>query len=74
MLDARPDLVELDRELTGLATQLGSAEVIADLDRMTRVLARQEETLERFEAAGGPGATGRARAALLELGLSDRTS
>ena len=70
VLDARPDLVELDRELTGLAAQLGSPEVIADLDRMTRVLARQEETLERFEAAGGPGATGRARAALLDLGLS----
>ena len=29
VLDARPDLVELDRELTELATQLGSAEVIA---------------------------------------------
>ena len=72
VLDARPDLVELDRELTELAAQLGSAEVIADLDRMTRVLARQEETLQRFEAAGGPGATGRARAALLELGLSRR--
>src|SRR6478609_6560414 len=71
VLDARPDLVELDRELTELAAQLGSAEVIADLDRMTRVLARQEETLERFEAAGGPGATGRARATLLEVGLSE---
>ncbi len=70
VLDARPDLVELDRELTELATLLGSADVIADLDRMTRVLARQEETLERFEAAGGPGATGRARATLLEVGLS----
>jgi len=70
VLDARPDLVELDRELTELAAQLGSDEVIADLDRMTRVLARQEETLQRFEAAGGPGAAGRARAALLELGLS----
>ena len=53
-----------------LGAQLGSPEVIADLDRMTRVLARQEDALERYEAAGGPGATGRARAALLELGLS----
>ena len=50
-----PDLVELDRELTELAAQLGSAEVIADLDRIARVLARQEETLQRFEAADGRG-------------------
>ena len=70
VVGARPDLAALEHELTGLAAQLGSAEVIADLNRMTRVLARQEETLERFEAAGGPGAEGRARAALLEVGLS----
>ena len=70
VVGARPDLAALEDELAGLAAQLGSAEVIADLNRMTRVLARQEETLERFEAAGGPGAEGRARAALLEVGLS----
>ena len=67
---ARPDLAELEVELAALAGQLGSDEVIADLGRMTRILARQEETLERFEAAGGPGAGGRARASLLDLGLS----
>jgi len=43
--------------------------ILAGLDRMTRVLTRQEEALERFEAAGGPGAEGRSRAALLELRL-----
>ena len=70
VLAARPDLVELERELVALATELGSDEVIADLGRMTRVLARQEQTLEQFEAAGGPSAEGRARASLLEIGLT----
>ncbi len=70
VLSARPDLVELERELTALAAQLGSDDVISDLGRMTRVLARQEEVLERFDAAGGPSAEGRARASLLEVGLS----
>ena len=70
VLAARPDLAELESELVALADELGSGEVIADLGRMTRVLARQEETLERFEAAGGPSAEGRARAALLEIGLT----
>ena len=66
---ARPDLRELETELASITAQLGSPEVIADLTRMTRVLARQEDALERFEAAGGPGAEGRARASLLDLGL-----
>ena len=40
----------------------------ADLDRMTRVLRRQEETVE-LEAAGGPSIDSRARAMLLDLGI-----
>jgi ATP-binding cassette subfamily F protein 3 len=70
VLQSRPDLVELEDELAALARQLGSPGVIADLGRMARVLARQEEVLERFEAAGGPSVEGRTRAALLEIGLS----
>ena len=70
VIAARPDLAELERELSALASQLGSEEVMADLGRMTRVLARQEDVLHRFEAAGGPSAEGRARAALAEIGLS----
>ena len=42
-----------------------------DLDRMTRVLHRQEDLVERWTAAGGPSFDGRARALLLELGLED---
>ena len=66
---ARPDLAELEQELGQVATQLGT--LGDDLDRMTRVLRRQEELVERWTAAGGPGFEGRARALLLELGLED---
>jgi ATP-binding cassette subfamily F protein 3 len=43
--------------------------VAADLELMSRVLARQERLLERFEAAGGPGFEGRARSVLAGLGF-----
>ncbi len=66
---ARPDLAELEHELGQVATQLGT--LGDDLDRMTRVLRRQEELVDRWTAAGGPGFAGRARALLLELGLED---
>jgi ATP-binding cassette, subfamily F, member 3 len=68
---ARPDLVELDAELHDVAARLGTPEVTGDLDRMTRVLRRQEELLERWEAAGGPSLEGRARAWLTQLGLTE---
>ena len=68
---ARPDLDELDRELHRVAEQLAAPELAADLDRMARVLPRQEELVERWEAAGGPSIEGRARAMLLDLGLEE---
>ena len=66
---SRPDLRELVRELDGVEAALGSSS--ADLDRMTRLLRRQEGLLERWTAAGGPSFEGRARATLAELGLAD---
>jgi ATP-binding cassette subfamily F protein 3 len=68
---ARPDLAELDAELHAVAERLGSPEVTADLDRMTKVLRRQEELLERWESAGGPSLEGRARSWLAGFGLTD---
>ena len=68
---ARPDLDELDRELLRVAEQLAAPELAADLERMARVLSRQEELVERWEAAGGPSIEGRARAMLLDLGLEE---
>ncbi|HWN22311.1 MAG TPA: ABC-F family ATP-binding cassette domain-containing protein [Gaiellaceae bacterium] len=66
---ARPDLAELDRELHRVSEQLGSPELAADLEKMARVLRRQEELVERWEAAGGPSLDGRARAMLLDVGI-----
>jgi ATP-binding cassette, subfamily F, member 3 len=68
---ARPDLDELERELHRTAEQLAAPELAEDLDRMARVLARQEALVERWEAAGGPSIEGRARATLLDLGLAE---
>jgi ATP-binding cassette subfamily F protein 3 len=64
---ARPDLHQLERELSAVETQLGDA--AADLDRLARLLRRQEELVEHWTAAGGPGFEGRARALLLQVGL-----
>ena len=44
---------------------------LRDLDRMSRLLRRQEELVERWTAAGGPSFDGRARAMLLDLGLDE---
>jgi ATP-binding cassette, subfamily F, member 3 len=68
---ARPDLDELDRELHRVADQLGSPELAGNLDKMARVLHRQEELVERWEAAGGPSIEGRARSMLLDLGIAE---
>jgi ATP-binding cassette, subfamily F, member 3 len=68
---ARPDLRELERDLAGVAERLGSPEAASDLALMSRILRRQEELLERWTEAGGPGFDGRTRAVLTELGLSE---
>jgi ATP-binding cassette subfamily F protein 3 len=66
---ARPDLDELEAELAIVEGQLGDAGT--DLVRIARLLRRQEELLERWTAAGGPGFEGRARALLGDVGLHD---
>jgi ATP-binding cassette, subfamily F, member 3 len=67
--DARPDLDELERELEAIESGIG--ETGGDLDRMARLLRRQEDVLQRWTAAGGPGFEPRARALLVEVGLAD---
>ena len=67
--DARPDLAELEHELAQVERQLG--EQGDDLDRIARLLRRQEDVLTRWTAAGGPGFEGRARALLVDVGLDD---
>jgi ATP-binding cassette subfamily F protein 3 len=66
---ARPDLDDLEQELSTVERALGEAG--EDLDRLTRLLKRQEGLLERWTAAGGPGFEGRARALLVDVGLED---
>src|SRR4051794_9642957 len=69
LLDARPDLARLERELAAAADRLGAEDVVADLALMGRVLARHERLLAEHDAAGGPGFTGRCRALLGQLGF-----
>ena len=66
---ARPDLDELESDLAKVEAQL--AEHSSDMAKLTRLLRRQEEIIERWTAAGGPGFEGRARALLAEVGLDD---
>jgi ATP-binding cassette subfamily F protein 3 len=66
---ARPDLAELEQELAQVERQLG--EQGDDLERIARLLRRQEDVLTRWTSAGGPGFEGRARALLADVGLDD---
>src|ERR687898_39581 len=68
---ARPEILELQRELDACGEQLGSPEVANDLRRMQRVLERQERLLRRFTELGGPGFEGEARGYLRSLGLGE---
>jgi ATP-binding cassette, subfamily F, member 3 len=66
---SRPDIDELERELAQIEASLGDP--ANDMDRIARLLRRQEEMLDRWTAAGGPGFEGRARALLVDVGLDD---
>jgi len=66
---ARPDLDRLERELSDVESRLGHS--YDNLAKLSRLLTRQEELVERWTAAGGPGFDGRARALLLDVGLDD---
>ena len=68
---ARPEILDLQRELDACGEQLGSPEVTSDLRRMQRVLELQERLLRRFTELGGPGFEGEARGYLASLGLGD---
>jgi ATP-binding cassette subfamily F protein 3 len=71
VLSSRPDLEALERELKECELAMGSPEVVGDMTRLERLLARQEVLLKRFEELGGPGFEGEARAQLLALGLRE---
>jgi ATP-binding cassette, subfamily F, member 3 len=70
VLAARPELAELEAELHAAEARLADPALAADLDALTRALARHERALERWTAAGGDRAEGEALGRLRELGLT----
>jgi ATP-binding cassette, subfamily F, member 3 len=73
VLEARPDVAEIDAALRAAEAELSQPAVAADLKRMGRILGRQEELLERWVTVGGAGLAGEIRALLLSLGLETGT-
>ncbi len=71
VLAARPELAEIEAELSQCETLLADPGVIADMRRIERVLERQERLLRRYEAAGGSGFEGEARSHLRALGFDE---
>jgi ATP-binding cassette subfamily F protein 3 len=71
VLAARPDVAQLDEELRACEADLTAPGIASDLRRMGRVLRRQEELLERWVAAGGPGLDGEIRSLLKEAGVGE---
>jgi ATP-binding cassette, subfamily F, member 3 len=66
---ARSDIDKLERDLAQV--ERGLAEAVDDLDRIAKLLRRQEDLVQRWTAAGGPGFEPRARALVVDVGLED---
>ena len=58
---ARPELARIEAELDRCTRELGDPEVHADMDRMARVLRRQDRLLAEFAELDGHAFDGRAR-------------
>jgi ATP-binding cassette subfamily F protein 3 len=71
VLEARPEVAELEAELAGAEARLADPALAQDLDAMTRALARQERLLGRWEELGGDRVEGEARMHLRDLGLGE---
>jgi ATP-binding cassette, subfamily F, member 3 len=69
VLGAKPEIAEIDAALQGIESQLTDPESSGNLKRMGTILRRQEELLERWVTARGPGLEGEIRSLLLGLGL-----
>jgi ATP-binding cassette subfamily F protein 3 len=70
VLEARPEVAEIDAALRAAERELSQPAVAADLKRMSTILGRQEELLERWVAVGGAGLDGEIRSLLRGLGLA----
>ena len=69
LLDARPDLVRIERDLAAIAKRLGDPSVSADLAALSGVLEQQERLLHAFDQAGGARLGSRAVGLLQDLGI-----
>lgn len=72
LLAARDDLVALETAIAEAEAQLGDPAVIADMDRMAKVLQRHEQLLNQWQEQGGGQTHSRAEALLRELELDER--
>jgi ATP-binding cassette subfamily F protein 3 len=66
-------VAQLDLRLRACEAELASPALASDLRKMDRVLRRQEELLDRWVAAGGPGLEGEIRTTLAQLGLAEES-
>ncbi|HWK26555.1 MAG TPA: ABC-F family ATP-binding cassette domain-containing protein [Solirubrobacter sp.] len=69
VLAARRELAELEAELHAAEARLADPALAADLDAMTRALARHERALARWTEAGGDRAQDEAQTHLRALGI-----
>jgi len=64
-------LAQIEAELETISARLADPDVYGDEARLERVLAQQEDALERFERLGGASFPGRVRALLAHLGFGE---
>jgi ATP-binding cassette, subfamily F, member 3 len=69
VLEARPEVAEIDAALRAIEAELADPALAGDLRRMQRILRRQEELLDRWVGVRGPGLEGEIRSLLRDLGL-----
>jgi ATP-binding cassette, subfamily F, member 3 len=65
-----PQLARVEAELAEIEEQLGDSIVFNDSNALARVLERQEQVLEEFEALGGPSHANTVREMLTRLGFT----
>jgi ATP-binding cassette, subfamily F, member 3 len=69
VLGSKPEIAEIDADLRAIEAQLADPQSPGDLKRMGTILRRQEELLERWVTARGPGLEGEVKSLLSSLGL-----
>src|SRR4051794_23094048 len=71
VLDARPELTALERELAQAESRIADPVLAGDMRKLERALANQERLLGQWSELGGERAESEARAHLTALGLDD---